>query len=154
MSRDLRANACLTFVTEPGVVQAQQPIGQMLVVLAAAILGLTMLAAAVAFGSLVGPWLQSFMAGAPVSLVELVAMRLRKIPLREAVRLRIMAVQSGVPLTTGQLQTAYLRGADVERSVLALIRAKETGQHVTWDELMSCDTTLRCDDADRRSAGP
>ena len=108
---------------------------------------LVMLAALFAFGRLFDLWLRSFLAGAPVSVVELLAMRLRKIPPREIVRLRIMAVQSGVPLTTAQLQSAYLRGADVERSVLAFIRAKETGQQVTWEELLSTDLDRRWDDA-------
>jgi uncharacterized protein YqfA (UPF0365 family) len=128
-------------------ISADMPIGQLAIVLVAVVFLLAMLAAVVAVGSLARLWLQSFMAGAPVSLVDLLAMRLRRIPPREIVRLRIMAVQSGVPITSTQLQIAYLQGVNVERSVLAMIRAKETGQQVAWEDLLNADTDRRWDDA-------
>jgi uncharacterized protein YqfA (UPF0365 family) len=77
-------------------------------------------------------------------------MRLRNVPLQEVVRLRIMAVQAGVPLTAAQLESAWLQGANVERAVLAMIRANETGQRVTWEDLLNTDAALRVEEnADR-----
>jgi uncharacterized protein YqfA (UPF0365 family) len=130
---------------EYDVLLAQQP-GQRLLIAVVVVLALLMLALAIAFARLMGPWVQSLLSGAPVSFVELLAMRLRKIPPREIVRLRIMAVQAGVPLTTTQLQSAYLRGADVERAVLTMIRAHETGEEVAWEDLLSADSSQRLDE--------
>ena len=126
---------------------AQLPVGQLVFIVVAVLFVLWRLAVTVTVGRLLRLWLQSVLAGAPVSVAELLAMRLRKVPAQEIVRLRVMAVQSGVPLTTAQLETAYLRGANVERAVLALIRARETGQQVTWEELLSTDLDQRCENA-------
>ncbi len=122
---------------------AQQPCGQWIVIAFLVVLLLTRLAFVMSIGRLVGPWLQSRFAGAPVPLAELLAMRLRNVPSQDVVRLRIMAVHAGVPLTAAQLESAWLQGANVERAVLAMIRAHETGQKVTWDDLLSTDAALR-----------
>ena len=59
-------------------------------------------------------------------------------------RLKVMAVQSGIDIPTHELERASLRGADVERAVLAMIRAKEIGgEEVAWEQVMSADVLER-----------
>jgi len=94
-----------------------------------------------------GLWLRAFLARAPISVPQLVGMILRKVDAKEIVRLKIMAVQSGVDIPTQELERAYLTGADVERAVLAMVRAKETGKPVTWDDVIRADRDERLDEA-------
>lgn len=91
-------------------------------------------------------WVRAVLSRANISFTQLVAMSLRKTDPREIVRLKIMAVQSGVDIPTHELERAYLRGANVERAVLAMIRAKETGEQVTWEQLMSADVEERLEE--------
>lgn len=108
-----------------------------------AVLLLAMLLFMVAFVRLFGLWVRARTSGAPVSLVELLAMKLRKTNANEIVRLKIMAVQNGIDIPTEQLERAYLAGADVERAVLAMVRANETGKAVTWEEVIQADREER-----------
>jgi uncharacterized protein YqfA (UPF0365 family) len=87
-------------------------------------------------------WLQAFLARAPIPFFQLIGMKLRRSPVAEVVRLRIMAVQGGVDIPTHEIERAYLQGADAERAVRAMIRAKELGQEVTWQELLSTDLEM------------
>jgi uncharacterized protein YqfA (UPF0365 family) len=104
---------------------------------------LIMLALLIVFARYFSLWLRAFLARAPIPFPQLVTMSLRKTDPREIVRLRIMAVQSGIDIPTHELERAYLTGANVERAVLAMIRAKETGEDITWEQLISADVDER-----------
>lgn len=91
------------------------------------------------FAKLFGLWLQAFLARAQVSLPSLVLMHLRRSPVKEIVHSKIMAVQAGVSIPTHKIESAALAGADLERAVLVLIRARETSTEVTWEEVISQD---------------
>ena len=67
----------------------------------------------VVFLRLFGLWLQASMARANVSFLTLICMILRRTPMKELVRLKIMAVQAGLSISTRQMETALLQGADV-----------------------------------------
>src|SRR5262249_10126977 len=53
-------------------------------------------------------WLQGFMAGASVSLFDLIGMRLRKVDSRQIVLSKISGVQAGLDISTKQLESHYL----------------------------------------------
>jgi uncharacterized protein YqfA (UPF0365 family) len=103
---------------------------------------LVMLSMVVVFARFFRLWLQAYLARANIPFPQLIAMKLRKSPVDDIVRLKIMAVQSGVDIPTHEIERAYLQGADAERAVRAMIRAKETGRNVTWEELLSTDHEL------------
>lgn len=84
-------------------------------------------------------WLRAFLAGARISLPTLVLMRFRRAPVKEIVQLKIMATQAGIGIPVSKIEAAALMGVDIERAVLALIRAKETGVDVTWEEVITQD---------------
>ncbi len=88
-------------------------------------------------------WLRAFLSGARISILNLLMMMFRRSPVDEIVRLKIMATQAGVDLPTNRIESAALAGANVERAVLALIRAREVGADVTWEELISQDMSDR-----------
>ncbi len=85
------------------------------------------------------PWLQAFMAGAPVSLGQVVGMRLRKVDARVVVRASIMATQAGISLSSVELERAYLRGADVEKIMPLLVQAHKEGKDVAFQDLVKAD---------------
>jgi uncharacterized protein YqfA (UPF0365 family) len=92
-------------------------------------------------------WLRAFLSRTPISFPRLITMSLRKVDPRQIVRLKIMAVQSGVDIPTHELERAYLSGVNVERAVLAMIRAKQTGENVTWEQIVSADVDERLEEA-------
>ncbi len=125
--------------TSPPLAQNAPPLVMWVIV---GVMLLVMLAFAAVFARFFRLWLQAFMARAPIPFAQLIAMKLRKSPVDDIVRLKIMSVQSGVDIPTHEIERAYLQGADAERAVRAMIRAKETGQEVTWQELISTDHEL------------
>ena len=85
------------------------------------------------------PWLQAFLAGVPISLIQIVGMRLRKVDVRLVIRSLIMATQAGVPVPSIEMERAYLQGVDLEKITLALIHANRDGKEVTFQELVEAD---------------
>lgn len=116
---------------------------QLLLLVGAGIMLLVGLLFVLVFARLFNLWMQAFLAGANISLMDLLGMMLRRTPMKQAVRLKIMAVQAGLGITTAQIESALLTGADVERAVLAMIRARDAGQEITWEEVVSEDSSQR-----------
>lgn len=85
------------------------------------------------------PWLQAFTAGVPISVMQIVGMRLRKVDVRVVIRALIMATQAGVPVPSIEMERAYLQGVDLEKITLALIHANREGKQLTFKELVEAD---------------
>ena len=115
------------------------PESNIIVLIVIVLLGLVWLLCLLFFWRIFRLWLQAFLSGAGVSLLTIVLMHLRRSPAREIVRLKIMATQAGLNIPIGRIESAALQGADIERAVLALIRARELGEEVTWEELIAKD---------------
>ena len=104
---------------------------------------LTVILVSVAFVRLFNLWLRAFLARANISLLSLISMKLRHSPIKAIVRWKIMAAQAGVTISTQQLESAALQGVDVERAVLVMIRARQTGQEIEWSDVIARDTDER-----------
>ena len=85
------------------------------------------------------PWLQAFLAGVPISLIQIVGMRLRKVDVRVVVKSLIMATQAGVAVPSIEMERAHLQGVDLEKITLALIHANREGKSITFQELVEAD---------------
>ena len=83
------------------------------------------------------------MASAPISVFQIIGMRLRKTNVRVVVRSLIMATQAGVPVPSTEMESAYLQGVDLEKVTLALIHAHREGKTVTFRELVEADLEYR-----------
>jgi len=90
-----------------------------------------------------GIWIQARTAGAPVSLLNLVFMRLRKVPPALIVNSRITAVKAGLPFTTDQLEAHYLSGGDIPHVVLAMIAADKAGISLSFDRACAIDLATK-----------
>ena len=88
---------------------------------------------------LVRIYLRALFSGAKVTFTELVALRLRGIPLALVVDNRIAMVRSGVPVSIDQLSTHHLAGGQVPMVVLALIAARKAGIHLEFDRACAID---------------
>ena len=90
-------------------------------VLIAGVVGVFAFIAIILFLYFLNVWIRALAARAPVSIVSLIGMKLRRVPVGLIVDNRITAVKAGIDLTTDPLEAHYLAGGNVEQVVLALI---------------------------------
>src|SRR5512141_1136379 len=64
-------------------------------------------------------YIRALFSGAKVTITELIALRLRRIPVGLIVDGRITAVKSGLPVSIDDLSTHFLAGVNVQMVVLA-----------------------------------
>jgi uncharacterized protein YqfA (UPF0365 family) len=88
-------------------------------------------------------WLRALLAGAPVGIATLVAMRLRGVPYQLLVDARITAVKAGIDLPIAQFETHYLAGGDVIQTTQALINAQKAGIPFSWDRGCAVDLATK-----------
>jgi uncharacterized protein YqfA (UPF0365 family) len=98
-------------------------------------------------------WLQALMSGTPVTALEILGMRLRRIDARGVVRVLIMARQGGVAVTCRQMESTCLQGVDLEKLTLAMIHAKKQGMEMTFEELVAADLEDRLAEKSGRQVG-
>ncbi|MCP4069540.1 MAG: flotillin-like protein FloA [Phycisphaeraceae bacterium] len=95
------------------------------------------------FGRFAGLWIQSIVSGAPVGLLDLFMMRLRKVSPGVVVSNRITAKKAGLELSAAQLEAHYLAGGTVERVVRAMIAADKAKIDLPWDRATAIDLAGR-----------
>jgi uncharacterized protein YqfA (UPF0365 family) len=88
-------------------------------------------------------YIRALFSGAKVPFSELIALRLRRVPLSLVVDHRIAAVRSGVPVSVDDLSTHYLAGGNVPMVVLALIAARKAGIHLVFDRACAIDLATK-----------
>jgi uncharacterized protein YqfA (UPF0365 family) len=96
----------------------------------AAIIGLIVLTVILSFISI---WIRALTSGAKVKFGELIALRLRRVPVGLIVDNRITAVKSGINLSIDDLSTHFMAGGNVEGVVQALIAARKAGIQLEFD---------------------
>jgi uncharacterized protein YqfA (UPF0365 family) len=88
-------------------------------------------------------YIRALFSGAKVTFTELVALRLRGVPVGLVVDARITAVKSGLPLTIDDLSTHFLAGGAVQMVVLALIAAKKAAINLPFDRACAIDLATK-----------
>jgi uncharacterized protein YqfA (UPF0365 family) len=104
------------------------------------IIGLIVAGIVISFFSV---WLRALLAGAPVSLLNLVAMRLRQVPYSVMVDTRIKATKAGITLTMDEVEAQYLAGGNVIACVHALIAAQKAGIVLNWQRTCAIDLATK-----------
>ena len=87
----------------------------------------------------VRPWMRAFLSGTPVSVFDILGMRLRRADVNAVLKSLIVARQAGVVISCRQLESACLQGVDLEKLTLAMVHAKKQNMEVTFDELVASD---------------
>ena len=90
-----------------------------------------------------GIWIQARAAGAPVSLLNLLFMRFRKVHPGTIVNSRITAAKAGLDYSTDDLEAHYLSGGDVINVVLALVAADKAGIPLTFKRACAIDLATK-----------
>ncbi|MBT5927971.1 MAG: flotillin-like protein FloA [Verrucomicrobia bacterium] len=88
-------------------------------------------------------WLRALFSGARVSVTELVALRLRNVPVGLVVNVRITAIKSGIPLTIDDLSTHILAGGSIEMVVQSLIAARKANIRLEFDRACAIDLATK-----------
>jgi uncharacterized protein YqfA (UPF0365 family) len=104
------------------------------------VIGLIALAIFLSFFSV---WLRALLAGAPVSIFNLVAMRLRQVPYGVMVDARIRATKAGIKLSIDEIEAQYLAGGNVIACVHALIAAQKAGIALDWQRACAIDLATK-----------
>jgi len=88
-------------------------------------------------------YIRAMFSGAKVKFTELIALKLRSVPVGSIVDTRITAVKSGIPMSIDDLSTHYLAGGNIEAVVQALIAAKKAGIHLNFDRSCAIDLATK-----------
>lgn len=92
----------------------------------------------------IGLWITAKTAGAGISMLQLVAMRLRKVPPIIIVRARINALKAGLSdIAVDQLEAHFLAGGHVDLVINALISAEKAGIHLDFGRASAIDLAGR-----------
>jgi len=90
-----------------------------------------------------GIWIQARAAGVPVSILNLLFMRFRKVSPAVIVNSRITAAKAGLDYSTDQLEAHYLAGGDIINVVLALVAAEKAGISLPFDRACAIDLATK-----------
>jgi uncharacterized protein YqfA (UPF0365 family) len=88
-------------------------------------------------------WVRALTAGAKVKFSELIALRLRSVPVGMIVDSRITAIKSGLNVTIDDLSTHFLAGGSVQMVIQALIAARKAGIHLDFDRACAIDLATK-----------
>lgn len=88
-------------------------------------------------------WITARFSAVKVGLLELVFMRIRKVPPRIVVDAMITATKAGLELTTTDLETHYLAGGNVPTVIKALISADKANINLGFQQATAIDLAGR-----------
>ena len=91
----------------------------------------------------VGLWITAIFSNVRVSLVQLVTMRIRKVPPSLIVQSLITATKAGLNLTADDLETHYLAGGRVPSIIKALISADKANIQLSFKQAAAIDLAGR-----------
>jgi len=88
-------------------------------------------------------WITAIFSGVKVGLLELVFMRIRKVPPSIIVNSMITATKAGLKVTTQELETHYLAGGNVGSVIKALISADKANINLSFQQATAIDLAGR-----------
>ena len=88
-------------------------------------------------------WWQAILSNAPVSLLQIIFMRFRKVSPGIIVTVRITAKKAGIDISADELEAHYLAGGSVQRVVQALISAHKANITLVYDRACAIDLAGR-----------
>lgn len=88
-------------------------------------------------------WISAIASGVKVSIITLIAMRLRRVVPSRIVNPQIKATKAGLGLSINQLESHYLAGGNVDRVVNALIAAQRANIPLQFERAAAIDLAGR-----------
>lgn len=90
-----------------------------------------------------GLWISALAAGVRLSILNLIGMRLRRVPPAKIVNPLVKAVKAGIDLSVNTLEAHYLAGGNVDRVVNALIAAQRAEIPLSFERAAAIDLAGR-----------
>ena len=97
----------------------------------------------VIFFSFIQLWIQSLLTVARISMFDLVGMKLRKVDYAMIVRQKIALVQSGIKVSTEDLEAHFLSRGNVPKTATAVIAAHKANMDLPWRTAAAIDLAGR-----------
>jgi len=91
----------------------------------------------------VGLWFTAVISGVKVSILDLILMRIRKVPPSVIINSSITATKAGLHITTRELETHYLAGGNVPNVIRALISAEKANINLDFKQATAIDLAGR-----------
>lgn len=107
------------------------------------VLAFILLIFAIIIFNFIGIYIRAMFSGARVGFIELIALKLRKVPVALVVDTRINLVKSGLPVSIDDLSTHYLAGGDIFMVAQALIAAGKAGIELSFDHACAIDLAVK-----------
>lgn len=112
----------------------------MILAVITAIIGIVLFFVVISYINL---WLQALVSGARVGLLNIIFMRLRKVPPKLIIESKIMAVKAGIDVSSDSLESHFLAGGNVLRVVQALIAADKANIPLAFKRAAAIDLAGR-----------
>ena len=90
----------------------------------------------------VGLWVTAQVSNVKVGILQLVFMRIRKVPPSLVINALITANKAGIPVTANDLETHYMAGGNVNNVVKALISADKANIPLGFNMAAAIETLL------------
>ncbi len=113
------------------------------IIVALILVGLFLFFLLIMVGQFLALYIQAMLSRAPVGLMEIIAMRFRKVDIRTVVFSRIRAVKAGLDIPTNALETHYLAGGRVPNVISAMIAARSARIELPWNIATAIDLAGR-----------
>jgi len=88
-------------------------------------------------------WISAIAANVKIGILQLVGMRLRRIPPARIINAQIKAVKAGLNINTNSLEAHYLAGGNVDRVINALIAAQRANIPLEFERAAAIDLAGR-----------
>lgn len=97
----------------------------------------------IVLSNFLGIWVRARISNAPVGMIKMIAMRLRKVPVGKIVDARVNAVKAGLPISEDLLEAHYMAGGNIEQVVLALIAADKAQISLDFNRACAIDLATK-----------
>src|SRR5436190_9442750 len=97
----------------------------------------------VVFFSFLRLWVQCFLTGAQISILDLIGMKLRNVDYAMIARQKIALVRANVKIPTRELEDHYLARGNVPKTATAVIAAHKAGMDLPWRGAAAIDLAGR-----------
>lgn len=91
----------------------------------------------------IGLYIRALVSGARVTMLDLVGMKLRKVPATVIVNSRIQATRAGIDIPLAEMESHLLAGGDVPRVIAAMIAANKANIELPWKTATAIDLAGR-----------
>jgi uncharacterized protein YqfA (UPF0365 family) len=88
-------------------------------------------------------WIQAYFSGVHIGFMDLIGMKLRKVPAITIVNARIQASRAGLDVSQREMESHLLAGGDVQRVISAMIAANKANIDLAWKTATAIDLAGR-----------